>query len=135
MAASARTVRTTARAAGSWLARLQGAYLLAGGIWPLAHRRSFEAVFGPKTDYWLVQTVSGLMLGNGLTQLAASGSAEGVRAARLLGTGSAAALGAVDLVYVPRGRLSAMYLLDAAFEGLWIAGWLTTRRGGQAAPG
>jgi hypothetical protein len=28
-------------------------YLVATGVWSLAHRRSFERVTGPKEDYWL----------------------------------------------------------------------------------
>jgi hypothetical protein len=51
------------------LARLQGTANLMGGLWPLLHLKSFEAVFGPKTDRWLVKTVSGLLVVNGLTQL------------------------------------------------------------------
>jgi hypothetical protein len=51
------------------LARLQGAANLVGGLWPLLHLKSFEAVFGPKTDRWLVKTVSGLLVVNGVTQL------------------------------------------------------------------
>jgi hypothetical protein len=36
---------------------LQAIYYLFTGIWPLVHLASFEAVTGPKTDDWLVQTV------------------------------------------------------------------------------
>lgn len=43
------------------------AYLLATGVWPLVHRRSFEAVTGPKEDFWLVRTVGGLAAAIGAT--------------------------------------------------------------------
>lgn len=33
---------------------------MATGVWPLVHRSSFEAITGPKTDFWLVRTVGGL---------------------------------------------------------------------------
>lgn len=33
---------------------------MATGVWPLVHRDSFEAITGPKTDFWLVRTVGGL---------------------------------------------------------------------------
>ena len=36
---------------------IQAAYYTLTGIWPIVHRRSFEAVTGRKTDYWLVQMV------------------------------------------------------------------------------
>ena len=39
-----------------------------------------------------------------------------MRQARRLGVGTAAVLAAIDLVYVPAGRISKMYLLDAAVE-------------------
>jgi hypothetical protein len=42
-------------------ATTQAAYYLMTGLWPLFHRRSFEAVTGPKTDYWLVRTVGVLV--------------------------------------------------------------------------
>jgi hypothetical protein len=37
--------------------------------------------------------------------------------------GTAAVLAAIDLIYVPAGRISKMYLVDAAFEVGWILAW------------
>ncbi len=34
---------------------------MATGLWPLVHRRSFEAVTGRKTYWWLVNTVGSLL--------------------------------------------------------------------------
>lgn len=51
------------------VARAQGLFNLVSGGWALLHRKSFETVFGPKADWWLVQTVAGLLVGNGLMQL------------------------------------------------------------------
>lgn len=42
------------------IAGIQSIYLMATGLWPLAHRRSFEAVTGRKREFWLVRTVGGL---------------------------------------------------------------------------
>ena len=107
---------------GVALARIHGVANVLGGLWPLAHMRSFEAVLGPKTDRWLVRTVAGLLVVNGFTQVAAASAAGGVRHARRIGVGTAAVLAAIDLIYAPTGRISRMYLLDAAFEvGLVIA--------------
>jgi len=47
---------------GVVLGRAQGVANLVGGLWPLVHLRSFEMVFGPKTDRWLVKTVAGLLI-------------------------------------------------------------------------
>lgn len=105
------------------LARLHGTANLLGGLWPLIHLRSFEAVFGPKADRWLVKTVSGLLVVNGLAQVLSGRSGPGLRQARRIGVGTAAVLAAVDLVYVPAGRISPVYLLDAAMELGWIVLW------------
>jgi hypothetical protein len=108
---------------GVVLGRAHGVANLVGGLWPLLHISSFEMVFGPKTDRWLVKTVAGLLMVNGLTQLTTSSTAGGVRQARRLGVGTAAVLAAIDLVYVPARRISKMYLVDAALEVGWILAW------------
>ncbi|HWI00966.1 MAG TPA: hypothetical protein VNT27_11600 [Propionibacteriaceae bacterium] len=108
---------------GVMLGRAHGLANLVGGLWPLLHISSFEMVFGPKTDRWLVKTVAGLLMVNGLTQLTTSSTADGVRQARRLGVGTAAVLAAIDLVYVPARRISKMYLVDAALEVGWIIAW------------
>lgn len=106
-------------AASVWVARAQAAANIAGGLWSLLHRRSFEKVFGPKSDEWLMYTVGGLLVTSGWAQLAAAGTPP----ARRLGVGIAATLLTVDLVYVAAGRLRPTYLFDAAMEATWIAAW------------
>ena len=49
------------------VAGAHAAYLVATGVWPIVHRGSFEAVTGPKSDYWLVRTVGGLATAAGVT--------------------------------------------------------------------
>lgn len=105
------------------LARAQGAFNLVGGLWPIVSIRSFEAVFGPKEDRWLEYTVGGLLSTAGVVQLSAGPGDDGVRLARRLGLGVAATFLAIDLIYVPAGRLRWTYLLDGAAEAAWIAAW------------
>lgn len=105
------------------LAKAHGLFNVVGGVWPLVSMRTFEAVLGPKVDRWLVRTVAGLMVVNGVTQLQAGSSPEGLRLARLLGQGTAATLAAIDLTYAPPGRISKIYLIDAACELAWVALW------------
>jgi hypothetical protein len=100
-----------------------GAFNAVGGLWPLLHLRSFEWVFGPKTDVWLQKTTGGLLFSAGLAQLAAAADPRGPVQARRIGLGSALTLLAVDLVYVPKGRIRPTYLLDAAMQTAWIAAW------------
>lgn len=115
------------------IARAQGLFNVAGGLWPLVHMRSFEAVSGPKVDRWLVETVAGLMVVNGMVQLSARSNPQ---ASRALGAGTALWLAAVDVRYVSTGRISKVYLLDAAAELAWAAAWASTlgARSGQASP-
>ena len=106
------------------LARAHGLFNVIGGVWPLVHLPSFEAVFGPKTDRWLVRTVAGLLLANGCSQLIASRRASDASAAAAVGIGTAATLATIDLIYAPSGRISKVYLLDAVLELGWIALWV-----------
>jgi hypothetical protein len=116
---------------GIVLGRAHGVANLLGGLWPLLHISSFEMVFGPKTDRWLVKTVAGLLIVNGLTQLTTSSTAIGVRQARRLGVGTAVVLAVIDLVYVPAARISKMYLVDAAVEVGWILAWCRVDQSAQ----
>lgn len=109
------------------LAKAHGVFNLVTGAWPLLHMRTFERVTGPKVDHWLVQTVGGLLVGNGLVQLAAR-SPEGLKLARVLGVGTAGVLAIIDLANAPQGRISKVYLLDAAAELMWVALWSAAPR-------
>lgn len=108
------------------LAFAQGLYFLGTGIWPLVHMPSFEAVTGPKVDKWLVRTVGVLVgiAGGVLVSAAARERITGEIAA--LGAGTAAGLGAIDTIYASRGRISPIYLADAALEGAIVAAWCAT---------
>jgi hypothetical protein len=99
----------------------QGGYYMATGLLPFVSRRAFEAVTGPKREWWLVQTVGALVgvIGGALTSAAARRRVTPEVVA--VAAGSAAALAAIDVVYVTRRRISPNYLLDAAAElGLLI---------------
>ncbi|WP_158852142.1 hypothetical protein [Saccharothrix deserti] len=107
---------------GRALGRAHGLFNLVSGLWPMVNARSFEAVFGRKTDRWLQRTTAGLLMGIGWTQMSAADAGDW-RDARRIGMATAATLLAIDLVYVPRGRISKAYLADAAAEAVWLALW------------
>ena len=94
----------------------QSGYYIATGVWALAHRRSFEAVSGRKTDYWLVRTVGALTFAIGAALAAGAREREQHRETVVLAVGSAAAYGAIDAVYASSGRISRIYLLDLAAQ-------------------
>jgi hypothetical protein len=108
---------------------VQGAYYVTTGALPFASRRAFEAVTGPKLDWWLVQTVGALVTGIGAALV--SGARQRRITPELLGVAavSAASLGAIDNVYVAKRRIAPTYLGDAAAQltllvalsrGLWL---------------
>jgi hypothetical protein len=113
----------------STVAVLQGGYFLATGLWPLVSRRTFERVTGPKADFWLAQTVGVLVTGIGGVLLLGEKRGRLTPEIELLGAASAAALGLVDLVFALRGRISKVYLADAAAEVALVAGWARRRAG------
>jgi hypothetical protein len=106
------------------VAFIQAGYFAFTGIWPLVHMRSFLAVTGPKTDLWLVKTVGRLVavIGGAIAIDAVRGSIDPATFA--LAAGSAAALAAIDCIYVFRRLIGRIYLLDAAAEAALIVTWL-----------
>lgn len=113
------------------LALLQGFYFAATGIWPLLSIDTFQMVTGPKTDLWLVQTVGALIAVVGGVLLVAAWRRSAPLEVVLLALGSAAALGAVDVVFVVRQVIAPIYLLDAVAEALLVSMWLLTLKWGS----
>ncbi len=109
------------------LTRTYGIFLAAAGLWPVAHMRSFEAVTGPKADRWLVKTVGLLLASIGGTLLAGSRGARPPRELLGLGLTTALSLGAIDLYYGLRGRISRIYLLDGLLQGVAATGFARAR--------
>ena len=112
----------------------QGLYFIATGLWPLVHMKSFEAVSGPKVDRWLVKTFGSLIAVVGTSLIAGALERTPSRAVRLLGIGSAAALGLAELVFVARGRISRVYLADSLVELGLVASWLMHSAGAGREP-
>ncbi len=117
-------MRGRTRGAGDRLAVAQGLYYTVTGLWPLLSMGTFKAVTGPKQDRWLVRTVAVLV-----TVVGAATGLAGLRRRRtpeiaLMAGGSAAGLGAIDAWYGGRGRISRLYLLDAAAEAALVGAWL-----------
>jgi hypothetical protein len=98
---------------GGSVLRAQGLYYLTSGLWAVVDRRSFEAVTGRKTDYWLVRTVGLLAAAIGAALVAGSRRERPSTETATLGLAAGAAFTAIDLVYVARGRIRPVYLSDA----------------------
>ncbi len=123
-------------AAADRLALAQGAFYLGTGVWPLVHLRSFEAVTGPKREGWLVKTVGVLISVVGAGLLSAGRRGRVTPELKLIATGSALGLAAIDVFYAgARRRISRVYLLDAVAELGLVGAWaLTSRRAAPEAP-
>jgi hypothetical protein len=113
-----------------WLAIIQAVYFLITGVWPIVHLRSFMAVTGPKVDYWLVKTVGVLVAVIALVMGMAAVRGEGRISVEIftLAVAGAAALGAVDVIYVVKRVIPKIYLVDAVAEAILIAAWLVLWR-------
>ena len=118
-----------------WLTILgvaHGAFYFVTGVWPILHLDSFLFVTGPKTDLWLVQTVGALLAVFGAVLFLAARRNRLTPEWCLLAAGLAAALAAVDIVFVTRNVISPIYLADAAVEipltVAWLLGWGTLGR-------
>lgn len=96
--------------------QIQAAYYIATGLWPLLSRRAFEAVTGPKTDWWLVQMVGLLAVTIGTTIAIGAREERPSIAIRTLGTLSALSFAGIDIVHAARGRISKVYFGDAVAE-------------------
>ena len=112
----------------------QSLYYVVTGLWPLVHLASFEAVTGPKADAWLVQMVGLLAVAAGFALALATARGHGrLPVTVALAAGSAIAFAAIDVRYTALGRISPVYLADAAVElGIVIGLWLTRQGAGPS---
>lgn len=109
----------------------QGLFYLISGVWPLLHAASFLAVTGPKTDFWLAQTVGALLAVSGAVFMWAAWRGRLTAEVRFLAAAQAAVLASVDIVFVARGRILPVYLADAVVELAIVGGWLWVSRRGK----
>lgn len=111
---------------------VQAGYFAVTGLWAVVHRRSFEALTGPKVDYWLVRLVGGLAAAIGGALAVGARAPEPSRETVALAAGSAVAFGLADAVYAGRGRIRRVYLADLAAEAGFLAALALTRRRASA---
>jgi hypothetical protein len=103
------------------VAGVHSAYLVGTGLWSLLHRRSFEAVTGPKTDFWLVRTVGGLAMVCG-TVLGLS-VVRGRQAPEVQLLAAAQALAFVAADAYAAATQSRMYLGDVVVQAACLPAW------------
>ena len=99
-----------------WVLQGQAIFYVLTGLWPLLSIATFEAVTGPKVDDWLVHMVGLLAFTIGVTLWVGARQRPPAGTIVLLAVLSAASFAAIDLRYALSGRISRVYLLDAAAE-------------------
>jgi len=102
----------------------QGFYTLLTAVWALADIDSFMAVTGPKTDIWLVKTVSVLLIPIAASLILPAFFTSTFWQPLLVGSLSAIGLAIVDFYYSLNDTISDIYswdgILQCVFAGWWI---------------
>lgn len=106
------------------LARVQGAFYLLTGIWPILAGTSFQQVTGFKVDFWIAQLVGALLACLGATLFLSARTGGPVRELQYLAAGTALILGIFDLVCVPLPHTTRVYGIDAMVEFALVIAWL-----------
>jgi hypothetical protein len=110
----------------------QSVYFLVTGLWPLISIHTFILVTGPKTDHlptgreadhWLVMTAGVLITSVALSLLVAAWNRRASAETITVAIGAAAGLTAIDIIYVYRGVIQPIYLLDGAIEIALLMAW------------
>ena len=107
---------------------VQGLYYLLTGLWPLIHITSFMYVTGPKTDTWLVKMVGLLSMSIGISLVIAVKNKE---RPWTLSCCTALSFMIIDSYYALDGRISKVYLADAALELIFLLAVLLSLRNKQ----
>lgn len=112
---------------------LQGSYYLLTGVWPLVSIRTFQLVTGPKTDHlptgreadhWLVMTAGVLITSIALPLVVCAWRGRALVEVIILAMAAACGLTCIDVIYVSRGVIEPVYLVDAAVQIPLIAAWM-----------
>lgn len=102
---------------------VHGAYLLIGGLWPLVHMPSFEAVTGPKAEHWLVRSVAGMLVVIAVVLLVQLRKHRVEASAVVVAMGASLTLGVVGIITAAQGVIDPIYICDGTLHLLFVALW------------
>ena len=103
---------------------VQGVYALLTALWGLIDINSFMLVTGPKTDIWLVKTVSVLLVAITTGFFSALFLNLPPLPVCLLGSTTAAGLAFIDFYYTANGTIKWVYAVDGVAELLFFLTWM-----------
>jgi len=112
----------------AYLFLLNGAYLGLTGLWALIDLQSFIMVTGPKSDIWLVKSLSLMFICIGIAFLLAYYFLENSLPMIILGFSVALALLGIDLYYSMNEIIPKVYLIDGFIQLLFLMGWIMILR-------
>ena len=113
-------MNTTPTRALLWIQTL---YITITALWPLVHISSFIWVTGPKTDIWLVKTVSVLLLSIAFCMFLCLYLKYYIVGGAMALT-TAIGLGFIDFYYTASGTIMNVYAVDGVLQVLFIIAWL-----------
>lgn len=103
---------------------VQSMYILVTALWGLVHIESFMAITGPKTDIWLVKTVSALLLPVAVCLGTFHFIRTELRPAVVLGSLTAIAFIGIDFYYSLTNVISDVYLADGFLQLVFLILWI-----------
>lgn len=107
------------------IAAAHGVYLVALGLWPLFHLRSFELATGPKLEGWLTKGMGAMMTNIGTALLYGAARKDVRPPLRLLGGATALSFAAMDFWYAGvKRRIAPMYLVNGAIQLGFALAWV-----------
>jgi len=102
----------------------QSAYYMLTALWALVHIKSFMQVTGPKTDVWLVKTISVMLIPMSLVLFAGIFRWGNGKTLFLLGAGTALGLAFIDFYYTHHGIISPVYKVDGYMQIIFLVLWI-----------
>lgn len=102
----------------------QGGYTLLTALWGLLDIDCFMTVTGPKTDIWLVKTVSVLLVAIALSLLSGLIDNSFKLPIAILGLSTSVAMAFIDFYYTITDTISKVYAIDGIIEILIMIGWI-----------
>jgi hypothetical protein len=104
---------------------VQGFYTFITALWAIVDIDSFMDITGPKTDIWLVKTLSIVLVAVGLTLVSHLKEPDKpVLPAIILGCLTSVGLAIIDFFYSSRNTISFVYATDGIIEVAFFIGWM-----------
>jgi len=103
---------------------VQSLYYFVTGVWALLDIHSFMIVTGPKTDVWLVKTISVLLVAISLPLFANLFIKTNRWPVIFLASSCSIFLAAIDFYYSGRHVISSVYSIDGIIQNLLFLGWI-----------